>query len=542
MTQNITFSRAQTRLTRLFLIYQSILKNLDNFISEFALENTYIKNSYNFAQTPFTTPNPTIKIAIIGESSSGKSSFVNALIGQNISPTDVLPNTTRFPIKFTHGDNKLLVIFADDTKKVWKIPEVGNFPVVIANASNLGKVSEIVCFSNNVPGYLDIYDTQAIDGGNCSQLPAIVQKCDIIFITTNLAASPLSYSLAHFTKGLIKNGNIKNIYTGTFADKFNHKELLQINNYMEEKLKNFYEKQQKIIFSALPPNNPPRVILPASGRNISLGAFINECISKRLNENYKILLSAAISLVTELINVKEKLQKHTSLSDVKIQPKLLQDFITRLIGLEENISTHTEIEIEKFHSRLIKRISAYKSWSGIAAFWTEKLPAEFAAFAKDFNIHFAREIKKIYTQNFQGTLMTKNIKYGPDYFPNYINFSFDCAKMEFPQILKNDGDIEKLKDCCISTLQKLLDDFSNPIRKIIKINIEQINIFFENLESSNDTANASEIMKRFPGEEKYARILREALNLQKIIELSLSEATEFVKYTKWAEYNDTAGI
>ena len=472
---------------------------------------------------PFQWENdPGFKIAVIGEASSGKSALVNRIIGLNVSPTDVLPGTTPFPLKFAHGANELRVKFTDDSERILSIPANGSLADELANAARSGNVSEIECFLNNISEFLNIYDTPAIDGANGNRALAIAQKCDLIFITTNLAASPLSSPLMHFTNELIKNENTAKIFTGTFADKFDCGELARLNAYMEKKLKNFFGSPQKILFTALPPGREARAFLPESGQGIALAAFINEFITARLREKFEILNSALNALVAELAGGKEKLQKQASLQAKKIEPNLTRNLQALLAGFAETFRTYAEKELDKFHSRLEKRIKAYKTSSGLAAFGEEKLPREFAAFTQDFNAHFSAKMDEMTSIISQRCLPDKNTK------ERFASLPFFYLAKKFSSGFSekwNDGHAECLPERYAVILQDLLDDLGHEMRETIKINIEQIETFFlEGMENRGPRANGTEAGKNQQLDETYARILQQALNLQKMLDEDLESA------------------
>lgn len=64
-----------------------------------------------------------LQIMVMGAFSTGKSSFVNALLGENVTAVEALP-TTAVITKLTYGDNEnVSVYFQDDTKKIYPTEE-----------------------------------------------------------------------------------------------------------------------------------------------------------------------------------------------------------------------------------------------------------------------------------------------------------------------------------------------------------------------------------------------------------------------------------
>src|SRR3989338_212441 len=53
------------------------------------------------------------KVLLVGRPNTGKSTFINNLIGQKVSITSPKPQTTRFPIKALFQDERGKIIFID---------------------------------------------------------------------------------------------------------------------------------------------------------------------------------------------------------------------------------------------------------------------------------------------------------------------------------------------------------------------------------------------------------------------------------------------
>lgn len=86
-----------------------ILKCLDNLNP-----NDYTLSFFENLQQKEVEP---MQIAVIGQFSSGKSTFLNALLGQDILPTGITPITSKV-CKICYGEDYILEILYKDGRKV----------------------------------------------------------------------------------------------------------------------------------------------------------------------------------------------------------------------------------------------------------------------------------------------------------------------------------------------------------------------------------------------------------------------------------------
>ena len=65
---------------------------------------------------------PPLQIMVMGAFSTGKSSFINAFLGETVTAVGALP-TTAVITKLMYGDNKVRVHFQDDTTQMYAADE-----------------------------------------------------------------------------------------------------------------------------------------------------------------------------------------------------------------------------------------------------------------------------------------------------------------------------------------------------------------------------------------------------------------------------------
>lgn len=79
-------------------------------------------------------------VAVIGEFNSGKSSFVNALIGEKLLPMGITPTTEHIElIRYSESVNRVPVI-RDDGVREWAHPNIGTAGVAIVDTPGTGSV------------------------------------------------------------------------------------------------------------------------------------------------------------------------------------------------------------------------------------------------------------------------------------------------------------------------------------------------------------------------------------------------------------------
>ena len=134
---------------------QSLIQNLDtqqtnplqariiavqDFLSTHFVLDSKDKHIFSQLQNALNAP---LKIAVIGQFSSGKSSFLNALLGQNILPSGIIPITAKV-CELCYGKNTFLQINYKDgaqelttidflTKQSEKITQIDYFKLYAPN-------------------------------------------------------------------------------------------------------------------------------------------------------------------------------------------------------------------------------------------------------------------------------------------------------------------------------------------------------------------------------------------------------------------------
>ena len=133
-------------------------------------------NIYNYFQDTFTrideiTKKP-LKLAILGEFSAGKSSFINRLIGINILPTGFMPVTSAITVLEYAKEEKIEVVYKDNNgytnRKVYEgYDKLLQFQKNKQEDNDFFEIEEIRVFINNkILKYFNIIDTPGFNDAN----------------------------------------------------------------------------------------------------------------------------------------------------------------------------------------------------------------------------------------------------------------------------------------------------------------------------------------------------------------------------------------
>ncbi|VEP13750.1 hypothetical protein H1P_2170009 [Hyella patelloides LEGE 07179] len=169
--------------------------------------------------------NNTFSIAVVGEFKRGKSTFINALLGADILPSDILPTTATIN-RVTYGlTPKIKIVFRDGEEEFVEIEKLSDYVTNLTpeSAQQALKVKEAVvyypvgyCRENN----LDLIDTPGLcDTADLTEITLSVLPQVDAAIFVMMAQSPLSATESKFlTESLLTQDLGKVIFVITGID------------------------------------------------------------------------------------------------------------------------------------------------------------------------------------------------------------------------------------------------------------------------------------------------------------------------------------
>ncbi|MBB6444636.1 dynamin family protein [Bacillus benzoevorans] len=293
-------------------------------------------------------------IAFCGHFSAGKSSMINALMGENILPSSPIPTSANL-VKIKAGEDYAKVFFKDE--RPLKFPAPYDYEKVKSYAKDGDSIQsiEISYSKTSIPEHTIIMDTPGIDSTDDAHRIATesaLHLADIVFYVMdyNHVQSELNFL---FTKELTEAG--KEVYLViNQIDKHREEELsfISFQDSVKHSFASWGVQPAKIFYTTLKKPDHPHNQYPA------LKQFIEEKISerfavlpesvyhslKRLGEEHIHFLSASIA---ELVNgLNEKLEE---LSEEERQG-LIETFSDLSEQLEELKASLKKKEIQLYES------------------------------------------------------------------------------------------------------------------------------------------------------------------------------------------------
>ena len=150
---------------------------------------------------PTSSPNSVVYVAVIGEFKRGKSSLINALLGDEVLPTGVTP-VTAAPTLVRFGKvPRATVRLSDDTEIPIGVAELPDYITEAGNPGNRRGVREVVVEHPSPllgPGIVlaDTPGTGSVHAHNTQSTAAFLPRVDVALLVLSVTA-PLSEAEAH---------------------------------------------------------------------------------------------------------------------------------------------------------------------------------------------------------------------------------------------------------------------------------------------------------------------------------------------------------
>jgi GTP-binding protein EngB required for normal cell division len=149
----------------------------------------------------------TIDVGIFGRVSSGKSSFVNALVGVPLLPVGATP-VTAVPLRVVHGPAEIRIFFLDGREEVVEPDRLAEFATETGNRDNARGVRSILIHTPHLPEGLALLDTPGVGSmsqGGPAQAFAWLPRCDLGLVLV-AAGTPVGRDELALVMGLTRAG------------------------------------------------------------------------------------------------------------------------------------------------------------------------------------------------------------------------------------------------------------------------------------------------------------------------------------------------
>lgn len=164
------------------------------------------------------------RVAVMGEFKRGKSSLINALLGNEILPADVEPATATINRITFGGQLRSEVHFKDGSSKAIDVTELSDYVTKLTpeGASRADKIREAVVYAPSVicQNYVDIIDTPGLnDSGTMTRVSIeMLEEIDAVIVAIH-AKIPFGQTEGDFVAQLMRSPNIHSVlFVVTFLD------------------------------------------------------------------------------------------------------------------------------------------------------------------------------------------------------------------------------------------------------------------------------------------------------------------------------------
>ena len=211
---------------------QNLLRRIDTLSSRSYVE---IAEQQKLEELKQILQDATFTVVVIGEFSRGKSTFINALIGQDLIPMDVLPETAVIHAISYGKEPALTIIHRDGTKERGEASQkyLQQFVVGQRQIENVSYL-KIACPSELLAGDVMLVDTPGVsdmDEQRAEITYGFLPQADIIIMLLD-ATAPLKKTEKEFIEKRVLPQGIKHIlFVANKADNIDEEEVPD--NYAE---------------------------------------------------------------------------------------------------------------------------------------------------------------------------------------------------------------------------------------------------------------------------------------------------------------------
>ncbi|MGG2114148.1 dynamin family protein (plasmid) [Lysinibacillus capsici] len=175
---------------------------------------------------------------VVGEFSTGKSSFINALIGQSILPVGITPTTATINI-LKYGDDAATVYYKDGHVEQTNEAQLND---LIANKLEQADTIDYVVLQKKLDFLKDdmiIIDTPGLNDLNEARVDVTynyIPRADVVLFLLDCRTPLRKTEFEYITEALLKNGLDRIIFIANFADDVPEEELDGIIQKIERQL------------------------------------------------------------------------------------------------------------------------------------------------------------------------------------------------------------------------------------------------------------------------------------------------------------------
>ena len=306
--------------------------------------------------------NNTFNIVVLGEVNRGKSTLINALLGKNILPSNILP-TTSVITKVVYGEEeKALIEFNNGTKKSIQLDKLKDYVTTVQKENNINISSttvyypHILCKNNCV--LVDTPGVNDIDSSNTEVTYNYIPYADAIIFLID-PDQVFTNSEKVFLKSKVLNHNLnKMFFVLNKADNINEAGINRLSKYIENTLNElelpckFYIVSSKEALIGKMKGQTNKYVESFSAMENDIENFL---FFEKGNQVIKNTIGRILSIADEGIN---KIYQLNSFSDMKerelnkIEKELL-DRNNQILKGEEDIFKYIDEDYNKLENKIV---------------------------------------------------------------------------------------------------------------------------------------------------------------------------------------------
>lgn len=222
------------------------LRRVREIVSQYPAAAQYKKDVNDFLEK---TESKNYRVAVIGEFNRGKSSLINALLGLEVLPTDILPTTAVVNRIVYDTEQKVVIRYKDGHSEETSYEKLANYATKldVQKAVMAAEIEEIVVHCPSVLGQngIELVDTPGLNDDESMSKKTLdaLDKIDTAIVVLS-ASMPLSITEQQLITDLIYQQNIHHLtFVITFIDRYDDEEVEAICETIVRRIReNTYEK------------------------------------------------------------------------------------------------------------------------------------------------------------------------------------------------------------------------------------------------------------------------------------------------------------
>lgn len=182
-------------------------------------------------------------IVVVGEFKHGKTTFVNALLGEDILPVDVTPTTAAIHVLMWGEEKKLEVVKRNGEKEEKTLNRDSLNDYVASQPFNPNEINHLKCIypSELLKNRVVLVDTPGVNDLNEHRSEIthqFIPKADVVLFMLSMS-TPVKKTEETFIKDhVLKNGLDKIIYVANFVDRVDEEEIEDITELIQRRIAN----------------------------------------------------------------------------------------------------------------------------------------------------------------------------------------------------------------------------------------------------------------------------------------------------------------